>query len=134
MPISGMTILNNSTAQAAPTGGTSVTLTEDGVTVANGKHVADASNADFLTRLNATFRNRVSTLQADGSWTKEKRTAMIVQPKLLADGTYVFNLVRVEMEVHPSSTAAERLALKYNGSQLLTDSDADSFWSAGSLA
>lgn len=134
MPISGMTILNNSTAQAAPTGGTSVTLTEAGVSVPNGKYIADASNADFLTRLNATFRNRLATKQADGTWSKEKRSAVLVQPKTLADGTTVFNLIRVEMEVHPSTTATERTTLKFNGSQLLTDADVVDFWSAGSLA
>jgi hypothetical protein len=134
MPISGMTILDDSTAQAAPTGGSAVTLEEDGVTVANGKHVADSGNADFLTRLNATFRNRPPALQADGSWSKAKRSAMIVQPKELADGSYVFNLVRVELEIHPESTATEVQTLRYNGSQLLTDADVDDFISTGSLA
>lgn len=134
MPISGMTILDNSTAQAAPTGGSAVTLSEDGVTVANGKHVADASNANFLTRLNATFRNRPPALQSDGSWSKCKRSAMIVQPKELADGSYVFNLVRIEVEYHPESTAAEVTTLRYNGSQLLTDPDVDNFITSGSIA
>jgi hypothetical protein len=134
MPISGMTILDGSTAQAAPTGGSSVTLTEDGVTIANGKHVADASNADFLTRLNATFRNRQPALQSDGSWSKCKRSAMIVQPKERADGTYAFNLIRIEEEYDPETTTAEELSLRLYGSQLLTDSDTSSFWTSGSLA
>jgi hypothetical protein len=134
MPISGMTILDDSTAQAAPTGGAAATLTEDGVSVPNGKHVADAGNADFLTRLNATFRNRPPALQADGTWSKAKRSAMIVQPKELADGSYVFNLVRIEFEIHPESTAAEKATLRYNGSQLLTDADVDDFINNGSLA
>lgn len=134
MPISGMTVLDGSTAQAAPTGGAAVTLSEDGVTIANGKHVADASNADFLTRLNATFRNRPPALQSDGTWSKCKRSAMIVQPKELADGSYVFNLVRIEIEYHPESTVTEVATLRYNGSQLLTDPDSDDFIEAGSLA
>lgn len=134
MPISGMTILNNSTAQAAPTGGTSVTLTEDGVSVQNGKHVADASNTDFLTRLNATFRNRQPQKQADGTWSKCKRTVTLVQPKLLADGSYAFNLVRNEIEFHPESTVTEIQTLRYNGSQLYTDADMDDFIKSGSLA
>lgn len=134
MPINGATILDFSTAQAAPTGGASVTLTEDGTTVPNGKHVADVGNANFLTRLNATFRNRQPTLQSDGSWSKCKRSAMIVQPKSTSEGKYVFNLVRVEIEYHPETTLAEILALRYNGSQLLTDSSFDDFIVAGSLS
>lgn len=133
MPISGMTILNNSTAQAAPTGGSSVTLTEDGVSVANGKHVSNAADG-FLTRLNATFRNRPPVLQPDGTWSKAKRSAMIVQPKLLSNGTYAFNLCRIELEMHPEMTSAEIATLRYNGSQLLTDPDVDNFITAGSLA
>jgi hypothetical protein len=133
MPISGMTILDGSTAQAAPTGGSAVTLNSDGVTVANGKHVADTSNADFLTRLNATFRNRNPALQADGTWSKAKRSMLVVQPFECADGTYVFNLVRIEVEFHPETPAADVTSLRYNGSQLLTDADVDDFITAGSL-
>lgn len=133
MPITGMTILNNSTAQAAPTGGASVTLTEDGVSVANGKHVANAADP-FLTRLNLTVRNRPPVLQPDGTWSKAKRSAVIVQPKLLSNGTYVYNLTRIEQEAHPETTAAELITMKYNGSQLLTDADMDAFWASGSLA
>lgn len=134
MPISGATILDNSTAQAAPTGGAAITLTEDGVSVPNGKHVSAASVADFLVRPNATFRNRPPAKQSDGSWSKAKRTALYVQPMLLDSGEYVFNLVRVEFEIHPEATATEVQTLRYNGSQLLTDPDFDDFIASGSLA
>jgi len=134
MPISGCTILNNSTAQAAPTGGTSVTLTENGVQVPNGKSVADASNTNFLTRLYAVFRNKPPAKQPDKTYSKGKRTGTVTQPKLLANGDYVNNLVRIELEVHPESTATEVVTLMYNGSQLLTDADFSEFWKSGSTA
>lgn len=134
MPISGMTILNNSTAQAAPTGGTAVTLTENGVTVANGKSVADASNTNFLTRLYAYFRNKPPVKQPDKTYSKGKRSAVITQPKLLASGEYVNNLVRIELEAHPETTDTELTTMIFNGSQLLTDPDTTSFWKSGSLA
>lgn len=134
MPISGMTILNNSTAQAAPTGGTPVTLTENGVAITNGKSVADAGNTNFLTRLFAYFRNKPPVKQPDKSYSKGKRTGTIVQPKLIASGEYVNNLIRIEMEVHPESSDAEMTSLMFNGSQLLSDPDTSSFWKSGSLA
>lgn len=134
MPISGMTILNNSTAQAAPTGGTAVTLTENGVAITNGKSVADAGNTNFLTRLFAYFRNKPPVKQPDKSYSKGKRTGTIVQPKLIASGEYVNNLIRIEMEVHPESSDAEMTSLMFNGSQLLSDPDTSSFWKSGSLA
>lgn len=134
MPISGCTILNNSTAQAAPTGGSAITLTENGVVVTNGKSVADSGNANFLTRLYAYFRNKPPVKQPDKSYSKGKRTATITQPKLLANGDYVNNLVRIEYEAHPESTDAELTTMIFNGSQLLTDPDFTSFWKSGSLA
>lgn len=133
MPISGMIIQNGSTAQAAPTGGFPMTLTEDGVKVPNGKHVADAST-NFLTRSNATFRNRPPVLQSDGSWSKCKRSMLFVVPMILADGSTCFNLVRIELEYHPETSNSEIDSLRYNGSQLLTDSDLDDFIMSGSLA
>lgn len=134
MPISGCTILNGSTAQAAPTGGTSVTLTENGVTVPNGKSVADASNTNFLTRLYAVFRNKPPAKQPDKTYSKGKRSATATQPKLLANGDYVNNLIRIELELHPETTTAETVSIMLNGSQLLTDADFQEFWKSGSVA
>lgn len=134
MPLKGMTLLENSTAQAAPTGGTSITLNECGVDIANGVHVADTANADFITRINATFRNRPPKLQSDGTYSKAKRSCQIVCPKVLADGSTVFNLARVELEIHPEMTAAEVLNLRYLTSQLMSDPDVDSFVSAGDVS
>jgi hypothetical protein len=133
MPINGMTILDGSTAQAAPTGGAAATLEQVGVEVKNGVHVADTATA-FTTRLNATFRNRVPVLQSDGTYSKAKRSIQLVQPKVLASGLTAFNLVRIELELHPEMTATEIETLRYNGSQLLSDPDVDDFVAFGSLA
>lgn len=133
MPINGMTILDGSTAQAAPTGGAAVTLEQVGVEVKNGIHVADTS-ANFAVRANATFRNRVPVLQSDGAYSKAKRSIQFVQPKVLADGSTTFNLVRIEIEAHPETTSVEIASLRYNGSQLLSDPDVDDFVEFGSLA
>lgn len=133
MGVQNAVVKSGATAMT-PTGGSDLTLTPDGQTVANGIHIADASQADFRIRKNATLRNRVPTLQSDGKYSKDKKSVTFVAPKILASGEVVFNLIRVEREVHPESTAAEALDLVMIGAQLLTDSDFASFWSAGSLA
>lgn len=117
-----------------PTGGSDLTLTPDGVSVPNGIHLADASQADFRIRKNLTVKSKTPSLLTDGTYTKDKKTMTFVQPKILASGKTVFNLIRIEREVHPESTAAEALDLSMIGGQLLTDADFATFWSAGSLA
>jgi len=134
MGLKSMSIVENATAQAAPTGGAAITLTECGVDVKNGVYVADASNTDFITRINATFRNRQPSLQSDGTYTKAKRSSQIVVPKVLADGSTVFNLARIELEMHPEMTSAEVLNLKFLASQLLTDPDVVDFIASGSTS
>jgi hypothetical protein len=65
---------------------------------------------------------------------KGKRFATIVVPKALADGTTSFNLIRVEVEVHPATTTAEKTNLHMLGAQVFTDSDLTDFLLNGSLA
>lgn len=116
------------------TGGTDISLTPDGQTVANGVHLAVAADTDFRTRRNMTIKNKVPALSPDGTYSKEKKTVTFVAPKILADGSTVFNLIRIEREVHPESTAAEAFELSMVGAQILSDADFTSFWASGSLA
>jgi len=51
----------------------------------------------------------------------------------LASGKVVNNVLRVEREVHPEYSAANATDLNKLAAQLLVDTDADNFWSAGSL-
>lgn len=127
-------IVKSGATAMTPTGGSDLTLTPDGQSVANGIHIADATQADFRIRKNATLRNRVPVLQPNGKYSKDKKTITFTAPKILADGSTVFNLIRIEREIHPESTAAEALDLCMIGAQLVSDSDFASFWSAGSLA
>jgi hypothetical protein len=130
--------LTNAVVKAGATsltvvGGADETFTPDGVTVANGLHIADAAQADFRIRKNMSIKNRVPTLQTDGTYTKDKKSITIVAPKLLASGATAFNLVRVEREVHPESTAAEAFELNMLLGQALSDADFTAFWTSGSL-
>lgn len=132
MPIQNMIIKAGATSLSV-TGGTDITYTPDGTVIEGGVHTANAAQPDFRIRENITWKNKQPALQPDGSYSKAKRSAVIVFPKLLASGKTVFNLCRLELEVHPETSVAEALNLQLQAAQLLTDSDNASFWSAGSL-
>lgn len=131
MGIQNMTLLDGATVSA--TGGTAKTFTPDGVSVPNGIHVADAANADFKTRENIVLRTKNPAL-VNGEYTKGKRWVTYVAPMVLTSGTIVFNLVRVEVEVHPDMPSANFTEMLKKASQLFIDPDLTTFWSAGSLS
>ena len=130
--------LNNSVIKAGATslgvtGGTDVTFKVNGVTVPNGIQLHNEGQADFRIRENLTAKNRSPVAQKDGTYTKGKKQLTLVMPKLLASGVVQYNLIRIETEIHPETTAAEALDIKLRGAQLLSDSDYDGFWAFGSL-
>lgn len=127
-------VLKAGATSLAVTGGSDITFGPDGQAVANGLHVSVAADTDFRTRRNITFKNKVPTLQSDGTYTKAKRSATYVRPKLLASGKTSFDLVRIEVESHPESTVAENLDFTMVGAQLLSDADFAAFWASGNLS
>lgn len=127
-------IVMDGASAMTPTGGSGMTFTTDGTSVPNGVHLANAAQTDFRIRENLTVKNRNPVLGLDGVYSKDKKSMTYVEPKILASGKVVFNLIRIEREVHPESTAAEALNLNMMGAQFLADSDYSSFWSSGSLA
>lgn len=133
MPIQG-SVLKTGATSLTTVGGTDITFTPDGVTVVGGVHVSDASQTDFRIRKNMTVKNRVPSLGADGVYSKDKKSITITCPKILSSGKTVFNLIRIERELHPESTAAEGTELQLLGAQALSDADFTSFWQSGSLA
>jgi hypothetical protein len=123
---------------AAPTdftvaAGTNATYTPDGVDIPNGLHLADAGETDFRVRSNITLKTRNPQL-VNGIFTKGKRWATFVQPKILADDSIVYNVVRIEVEAHPECSTTEVEALVSSGAQLLVDADFTSFLLTGSLS
>lgn len=121
-------------ATIAATGGTAVTYVPDGLTIANGLHLIDSAVTDFRTQPQVTVKTKNPTLFPDGSYSKGKRSMVLVEPFVDSKGKTQFDLIRIEREVHPESTAAKALDLNKKGAQLLTDSDFLSFWASGSLA
>lgn len=133
MPILGLSLQQDATG-GTTTGGTAMALSSDGQEVKNGIHVADMGESDFTVRTNMTLRTRNPQKQADGTYSKGKRWVTIVVPKDLGDDGIVFNLIRIEMEVHPKTLASELLNLEMLGAQVFTDSDLADFRANGSLA
>jgi hypothetical protein len=127
-----ISLLKNATGASA-TGGTALSLTSDGVEVKNGIHVSDPDETNFLLKTNMTLKNRNPQKQADGSYSKAKRYATIVVPKIIASGEVVYNLVRIEVEAHHETTSAELTNLHLLGSQVFFDADLQPFLNSGSL-
>jgi hypothetical protein len=132
MGIENSNLLAGATVSA--TGGTAFTLTTDGMAVPNGKHLINAAVADMRVRPNATAKTKMSKVQANGEWTKGRRSVTYCVPKLLTTGKTVFPLIRIEVEDHPEMTQAETDALCNIGAQLLFDADWLAFWHTGSLS
>lgn len=134
MGLKTMSLIANPTS-IAPVGGTALVFAEDSVTISNGLHLIVPADADYQTRRTVTVKSRPATLDAKtGSYSKDKKSICLAQPKILADGRVVFCTIRLEREVHPSMTAAEMLELNNLGSQLLVDADVAGFWANGGLS
>lgn len=131
MGVQNTTLLSGATVAA--TGGTAQNFTPDGVFIQNGIHVADAGNASFITRESIAFRTKNPVL-VNGVYTKGKRWITLTVPRVLASGQTAFDLVRIEIEIHPETSAADAAIMFGKASQLFFDTDVASFLSTGSLA
>lgn len=133
MSLSSFAILAGGTNSAS--GGTSKTYANDGKQIAGGVHVADGSVSDMRIRPNATFKTREPKYDnvLKKFISKDKKGIVLVIPKLKADGTVAFNLIRIEREVDAETTAAEALELNTQGAQLLFDAELAAFWASGNL-
>lgn len=133
MGLQNATILDGATVGA--TGGTSKTLSVDGIPVTNGIHLSDFSVADLRTRPNVTAKNRPAAYnKSTAKWTKGKRELVLTFPKILADGSIEYPLVRIEIEDHPEQSDAELIKMFTWASQAFIDTDFTNFMKYGSLA
>lgn len=132
MPLQNASILDGASISA--TGGTSVTLSTDGLQVPSGIHLIDASVTDYRARPNVTCRNKVPVIQPDGTYGKGRRSTVLAFPKVLESGKQGFPCVRIELEDFPEMSVAEIDKMLNWAAQVLTDPDFVSFWRTGSLA
>lgn len=131
MAINGMQLLMNPTS-VAWTGGTATSFETDGTPVATGIHVADMSEADFRLRTHITFKNRNPVLQPDGSWSKGKKDVILTIPREQTDGTIVFDVARVSLEINASTSTADASNLRHLIAQAILDSELDAYYIYGS--
>lgn len=133
MGLKSMSLLASATVAA--TGGSALVFADDGVTIANGVHLVVPADADYQTRRQVTAKYKAPTVDPKtGSYSKDKKTMSLTLPIVLADGKVVFNVIRVEREVHPSVAAATCTELNKLAAQMLVDTDTDGFWATGSLS
>lgn len=133
MALKNMSLLTGATIAAS--GGSALVFADDGVTIANGVHLVVPADTDYQTRRQVTAKYRPPTLDAKtNSYGKDKKSISYSRPVVLPDGRVVFNTIRIEREVHPSTTAADCLDMNKVGAQMLTDADTDAFWATGSLS
>lgn len=130
MGLKNMSLLASATVAA--TGGTAQVFAENGVTIANGVQLIVPADTDYQTRRSVTAKVRQPTINSKtGVYGKDKKSVSYTKPLVLTDGTVVFNVIRIEREVHPSLSAADCVELNKIGAQLLVDSDTDAFWATG---
>lgn len=133
MGLKTMSLLAGSTVSA--TGGTAQVFADDGITIQNGLHLIVPADADYQTRRSATVKYRPPTVDPKtSSYSKDKKSISYTLPLVLTNGTVVFNVIRIEREVHPSLPAASAAELNAIGAQLLSDADLTAFWATGSLS
>lgn len=132
MPMSSLGLTSGGTLSA--TGGTAVTFSPNNKPIANGIELIDASQADFRLRptIIGKFRQPVQT--SPTAFTKQKVSFVLKVPKLKADGTYVTNYGRLELEFDPETTTTEQDNLATMTAQLAFDSDTLQFRRVGSVA
>jgi len=132
MGLKNMSLLAGGTVSAS--GGTAQVFADDGVTIVNGLHLIVPADADYQTRRSCTIKYRAPAVDAKtGHYTKDKKSVTYAVPIVLATGEVVFNVMRIEREVHPSTSAANAAELCTIGAQMLCDADLTAFWATGSM-
>lgn len=133
MGLKTMSLLSGATLSAS--GGTALAFAENGATIANGLQLIVPGDTDYATRRYVTIKSRQPTLNPKtGSYGKDKKSMSLTLPCILTDGSVVFNVIRIEREVHPSVSAANVLELNKVAAQFLIDADCTDFWATGSLS
>lgn len=133
MGLKTMSLVTSPTAITI-TGGTPLVFADDGVTIQNGVHLVVPADSDYALRRSCTAKYKPPTLDPKlGTYSKDKKSVSFAIPLQLPGGKMVFNVIRIEREVHPFMMAEDALQLKVIGAQLLADSQMDAFWAAGSM-
>lgn len=134
MPVTSASILVGATASLS--GGTATPFVSSAQAVVNGVQIVASGDTNPATRRNMTLKSRAANLDpSTGKYSgKEKRQFVICVPEVLSDGSITFDLIRIEIEAHPQSSAGKMALLRGYGLSVLADTDFDNFVNLGSLA
>jgi hypothetical protein len=134
MSATSVTVVNDAAiADISIAAGTDSSFTPDGVEIPSGLHLADAGESDFRIRPQVTLKTRNPKL-VNGVWQKGKRWLTTTIPRQAADGSYYYDVVRSEIEIHPETSAADAEAHELMHAQMFWDSDLTSFRRTGDLS
>lgn len=133
MGITSFSIQGGSTGFTV-TGGTAKTMSIDGVPISNGVHVQDAANTDFKSRITMTFRSRLPQRQSNGTYSKGHNYITVVVPYVKTDGTVDTSIHAYHGDYTVDIPAATILEGRRLLTQMLFDSEIESFHTSGSLA
>lgn len=130
MTINGATLVTGGT-YAAPTGGSSDTLSATGD--ANSMVAYFDGDTDFLTqkRLEFTTKRPVPSVNSGTGYTKARRSAFLVVPKELADGTYDNDTVSINTAFSTETTAAEIAEIMLLAAQAAAGTAFSELWERG---
>lgn len=132
MSLKNMSLLTGGTVSTS--GGSALVFADDGITVQNGVHLVVPATADYNVREQCTAKYRPPALDLDGLYGKDKKSITYTIPFVTASGKTVYNLIRLEREIHPETSEAVTDDFNVIGAQLLSDSDTDGFWATGSTS
>lgn len=128
----GLTTLSQlAGATVSVSGGTAKAFSPDNQKVVNGIHIVDTSVSDYRIRPYIVAKAKSPVEQADGSFTKDFRSAMEVIPFIDSKGKVQYDYIRVERAIHPESTNGTEL--RKRGAQLCVAADLDAFYNVGSM-
>lgn len=116
------------------TGGTATAYQNDGLDVKNGIHVVDTTEANFLLRQHATFKNKAATLQSSGSYSKGIRNFNYTIPYAETDGSISYAVFRGQMDLPATVATAVVLQLRLMATQQIMDAQLDNFHVYGTTA
>lgn len=132
MSVQNAAVLVGATTSFA--GGTSRTYVVTGKKVTDGVHLIQSDATSGITAKHAYAVSKDSNQRADGEYLLGQRSVRFVNPKLSAQGNYVYPSCEIVLRPHPESTQAELAELIQLAIQGAVDSDFASLFTVGSLA
>lgn len=128
--IVGGSIKHTASTYVVPSDGTATTLSSLGIKDGKTLETFLASDTDFLLRRSLAWSSRQAVVSpsAPNGYTQARNNVLLRFPKLLANGKYTVNTVRIEQSFDVECTTGEKTDQILLASQALGDADFRDFW------